>query len=166
VNNQSHSTDNNRSYRLVVMALSDRIKERMQSLNLTQDELAQRVGISQTAIHKLLSGKSQRTRYLNELANALGCAPEWLAEKPPSGRRLPPAPADIAPASVLEQREPTVTALLDSLSALIAQADPAVRPDVAHLVLRYLESPEPSPRIAQAIGSLLANDGPDDPAAR
>lgn len=59
--------------------IADRILQRMTDLDLTQDALAKLAGVSQTAIHKLITGKSQRTRYLVQIARALQCDPEWLA---------------------------------------------------------------------------------------
>lgn len=60
--------------------LSDRMKERMTVLDLTQDQLATLASVSQTAIHKLLTGKSESTKKLPQLARALECSIDWLAE--------------------------------------------------------------------------------------
>lgn len=58
--------------------LPKNIKLRMNELKLTQKELADRAGITQVTVHKLISGKIFRTSRLIELANALQCSPEWL----------------------------------------------------------------------------------------
>lgn len=58
--------------------LPKNIKLRMNELKLTQKELAERAGITQVTVHKLISGKISRTSRLLELSNALQCTPEWL----------------------------------------------------------------------------------------
>lgn len=45
---------------------------------LSQQALSKLTGISQQAIHKLESGKSKKTSYVVELAQALQVTPEWL----------------------------------------------------------------------------------------
>ena len=61
------------------MDLADRIRYRMSELNLTQEALAERVGMSQAMIYKLLSRKAKNTTKIVELADALECDVEWLA---------------------------------------------------------------------------------------
>jgi len=51
--------------------LSSNIKIRMKALNLTQGELAERAGVSQVTIHKLLTGKIANTSRIASLASAL-----------------------------------------------------------------------------------------------
>lgn len=46
----------------------------------TQESLAKAVGVSQTAIYKMLSGDTTRTRFINEIARALNVRPEWLLQ--------------------------------------------------------------------------------------
>lgn len=53
----------------------------MQDLRVTQEVLAERTGLSQVSIHKILKGG--KTRKLVELAAALECSPEYLV----SGRQ-------------------------------------------------------------------------------
>ena len=62
------------------MNMADRIKQRMQELDINQDDLAQSVGLTQPAIYKLLSGKTKRTTRLTEIARKLGVRSEWLVE--------------------------------------------------------------------------------------
>ena len=60
------------------MSIADRIKTKMLDVGLSQRDLAARIGVSQVAIHNLVSGKSSSSRKLVEIADALGCSPEWL----------------------------------------------------------------------------------------
>lgn len=61
------------------MNMAQRMKLRMSALNLTQESVANRAGISQGMVYKLVSGKAKGTSKLIELANALNCDAEWLA---------------------------------------------------------------------------------------
>ena len=60
------------------MNISTRIKSRRKLLGLSQEELAERIGVSQNAIHKLEDGTTQKPRKIFELANVLQCNAEWL----------------------------------------------------------------------------------------
>ena len=61
------------------MNIANRIKQRMSALNLTQESVANRAGISQGMVHKLVSGNTKKTSKLIELAMALECDVQWLA---------------------------------------------------------------------------------------
>lgn len=58
--------------------LAERLNLAMDMNNEKQASLAKRVGISQTAIQKLTSGKSQTSRKMLEISQALGVNHEWL----------------------------------------------------------------------------------------
>ncbi len=60
------------------MTLSERIHLARKQANLTQKELANQVGISQTAIHKLEGGSSKSSRRTVAIALACGVDPIWL----------------------------------------------------------------------------------------
>ena len=60
------------------MNLSERIKLARRKANLTQSELAESVGIAQTAISQLESGKTLRSSYLIQIAQACGVNSVWL----------------------------------------------------------------------------------------
>lgn len=62
------------------MKLSERIRAARQHAGLTQRELADKIGIAQTAISQLESGKTQRSTYLLAIASACGVNSFWLAE--------------------------------------------------------------------------------------
>lgn len=61
------------------MNLSDRIKTARKHAQLTQRELAERVGIAQAAISQLESGRALRTTYITDIASACGVSSTWLA---------------------------------------------------------------------------------------
>lgn len=79
VNNQSYLTVHNLGNSVRGMGtLADRIKERMNDLSLVQADVADRAGVSQVAIHKLLTGKSTASKKPDALATALECSLDWL----------------------------------------------------------------------------------------
>ena len=60
------------------MTLSERIKIARKHAGLTQKELADRVEISQTAVHKLECGRSKSSRRTVAIALTCGVDPIWL----------------------------------------------------------------------------------------
>ncbi|WP_193771186.1 LexA family protein [Candidatus Magnetaquicoccus inordinatus] len=60
------------------MTLSERIQTARKQAKLTQKELADRVGISQTAVHKLECGRSKSSRNTVSIALTCGVDPIWL----------------------------------------------------------------------------------------
>ncbi len=60
------------------MKLSNRIRIAREHAGLTQKELADRVGISQTAVHKLECGRSRSSRRTVAIAIACDVDPIWL----------------------------------------------------------------------------------------
>lgn len=59
-------------------SISERIKKKRAELNLTQVELAEKTGIKQQSLQQIEAGVTKRTRFLFEIAKALGCDPHWL----------------------------------------------------------------------------------------
>ncbi|MDE9545157.1 helix-turn-helix domain-containing protein [Xenorhabdus bovienii] len=76
------------------MTLADRLKEAMADKGLTQSALAEKAGMAQSMIWKLLSGKATKTGKLVDLAKALGVRPEWLSDG--SGSQYQTGEADFA----------------------------------------------------------------------
>lgn len=59
--------------------LAQRLKQEMERTGLKQEELAQKAGVSQALIHKLVSGKALESRKISKIAAALGVNTDWLA---------------------------------------------------------------------------------------
>ncbi len=59
-------------------SLAGRLKLAMYEAGVTQSWLAERVGITQGAIQKLVSGHAQSSRRIVDIAKALNVNPEWL----------------------------------------------------------------------------------------
>lgn len=58
--------------------LSERIKEAMRDRDISQGMLANRVGLSQPAVWRLVNGSSKSSRKIIPIAAVLGVSPEWL----------------------------------------------------------------------------------------
>ena len=58
--------------------LGDRLRESREKKKLSQQELADKVGVSQQAIGKIESGVTQNPRNLKVIAEVLGVAQHWL----------------------------------------------------------------------------------------
>lgn len=60
------------------MALGQRVKEARETRQLTQTQLAELVGMSQQGIQMLEQRDSESSKFVVELAAALGVTAEWL----------------------------------------------------------------------------------------
>ncbi len=58
--------------------LGERLKLARENKSLSQQEVANRAGMSQPTYYKIESGKTKRTTYIHELAQVLGVTPKWL----------------------------------------------------------------------------------------
>ena len=58
--------------------LGRNIQNRLNEIGLTQKDLADKAGLSQVMVHKLISGKASSTSKIFEIAQVLGCDPEQL----------------------------------------------------------------------------------------
>jgi len=77
----------------------DRVRKRMDELGLSQNGLAQRVGVSQASIAKITGGQSFGSKHLHRIARELGTTAAYLTRETddPSEGALPiPTSDDIA----------------------------------------------------------------------
>lgn len=61
-----------------MITLAERVNALMKRKKLGQDELAQRVGVSQSAVNKVLKGKTNNPKWIVDLAAVLGVTAEYL----------------------------------------------------------------------------------------
>lgn len=81
------------------MINGERLKARMEERGVSQSELARRVGVSQQAIGKLVSGESSTSRQLHKIARELATSPAYLmgeTDDPDEGALLPLPAEDVA----------------------------------------------------------------------
>jgi SOS-response transcriptional repressor LexA len=76
------------------LALKDRLHSKRQALGLSQQQLADKAGVSQVTIQHLESGRNSSSKKLLEIAKALGVTAEWLASGTESHARV----SNVAPA--------------------------------------------------------------------
>lgn len=155
--------------------VADRVKRLRRHLGLSQDALGKLAKRSKSAVSQWERGLTEPERdSLDALRLSRRVNPDWVTRG--TGEMFLPAgiataterssPAALAPPGSPGPQEPTLTALLDTLAARIAEADPAVRAEVTSLVLRYMEKPESGAKIAAAIELLISKDPEDDSTAR
>ena len=60
------------------MTAPARIRKRLSAMEISQSELARRVGITQGTIAGLLSGKSRSSVHMHKIARELGTTPAYL----------------------------------------------------------------------------------------
>lgn len=85
--------DKRLTFNLMGMDLKDRIKEARKHASLTQNELAERVGIKQASISELERGLSRTSGHLIAIARICGVNPMWLADG--TGEMIQPLSAAI-----------------------------------------------------------------------
>ena len=61
-----------------IMNIAERLKKTRLELGLTQQALASKAGITQQAINSIENGHVDKSKYIVEIAKALGCSAEWL----------------------------------------------------------------------------------------
>lgn len=145
--------------------VADRIRRLRKKLALTQAQFGALAGCSKSAVSQWERGETEPERNsLDALRYRKHVNPDWITRG--EGGMFLSDPAALAPPGSPEPQEPTLTALLDTLAARIAEADPAVRAEVTSLVLRYMEKPESGAKIAAAIELLISRDPEDDSTAR
>ncbi|MBI0475392.1 XRE family transcriptional regulator [Sphingomonas sp. MA1305] len=104
------------------MTIGERIKERLGVLEMSQAELARRVGLSQPAINSLIRGASRSSTHLHRIARELGTTPAYLTGETDDVAKDAPPPAPIQ-FVMLPVALPPVEALAAMFEGLLATAD-------------------------------------------
>lgn len=81
------------------MIIGQRVAERMQTAQMSQAELARRVGMSQQAVGKLVNGGSRSSPNLHKIARALGTTPAYLAGETDDPDADAPPPLNLSSAA-------------------------------------------------------------------
>ncbi|MBB3953417.1 phage repressor protein C with HTH and peptisase S24 domain [Novosphingobium sediminicola] len=82
-------------YSSVCVSIGDRINSQLKALNLSQAELARRVGVAQPTINNLINRNKVGTKYLHKIAAELRTTPAYL-----SGETDDPSEGYVAPPSI------------------------------------------------------------------
>jgi SOS-response transcriptional repressor LexA len=59
-------------------SLGDRLKQSLEKADLTQVELAEKLGVSQQAVQFICSGRTKHSKHIGKIAEILNVTPEWL----------------------------------------------------------------------------------------
>ncbi|WP_083951155.1 helix-turn-helix domain-containing protein [Sphingobium abikonense] len=126
-------------YDIEMTVLADRLREAMAARNMDQSELADAAGCTQGAISQILVGKTQRSRFLPEIAGALGVELDWLRGVPNAEQGAPRAAA--VQYFAMKVALPSEAALRDMFrSLLVLVPDGATKDEAAEILARRLPS--------------------------
>jgi len=139
-----------------------RIKDRMRQLGLTQVALAQRVGLSQPTIGRIINGETRETTKLIELAQALETTPEYLVGDDEVAGHVPSAQAPAVAASepieddVVEVKELDLAFGMGGGSYLDLPVRPKGRRFSRDWLRLFTQSPPSKVFIARGVGDSMA----------
>ena len=132
----------------IVGTIAERIKKTRIDRGMTQGQLADAVGVSQSTIGNIESGVRKRPRELLSIAKALDVAPEWLE----TGKRGAPAQQTVT--AKLESAESTARTLVTQLATLAARQRPTLRKNLGNLLVELVENPEDEALVEQTITDI------------
>jgi phage repressor protein C with HTH and peptisase S24 domain len=96
---------------LACMSMGERIEERLRALDISQAELARRVGVKQPTINALIRGGSTGSKHLHRIAAELETSPAWLAGETDDPTPIAPRPSTIE--ALAEELDLTILPQLD-----------------------------------------------------
>jgi len=113
------------------MIVPTRLQERMEAREISQSELARRVGVTQATIYRLVAGKAYGTTHIHKIARELDTSPAYLngetdypAADAPTGPALSPSAIELVKCfDRLSARDRT--ALLTVARAMCRECDDA-----------------------------------------
>ncbi|QDC38388.1 helix-turn-helix domain-containing protein [Sphingobium fuliginis] len=126
-------------YGIEMTILADRLRDAMGARNMDQKELADAAGCTQGAISQILVGKTQRSRFLPDIAAALGVELDWLRGLTNGDQGAPRAPA--VQYFSMKVALPSEAALRDMFrSLLVLVPEGASKDEAAEILARRLPS--------------------------
>lgn len=140
------------------MIIALRLKELMAQRELSQSELARRVGVTQTTIRKLVSGTGYGSKYLHLIARELRTTPAYLTGETDDSSEdapVPPVPARHQTVT-LAVLLPTERALARMFAGLLRPFELEREDELARTLARQL------PKGLQQLRGPLTDDIGDD----
>ncbi|MCA7953886.1 helix-turn-helix domain-containing protein [Burkholderia seminalis] len=135
--NGQHKSNGAFYYDCDMYTLADRLKWARLRAGLSQEQLGDKAGVSQSTIGNLEAGTRSSARRLPQIADILGVNALWLAEG--EGKPTPDADAGASYDSAVSSASGPAKALIDA----ILQADKAGEPGQTFaLMLRMLPGPD------------------------
>jgi phage repressor protein C with HTH and peptisase S24 domain len=158
VNTQSSRADFPLPPYASIMGIGDRIESRLRDLDWSQAELARRIGVSQQTVWKLVSGQSQTTKHLREIARHLQTSEEYLLGETddPSGALAPVASQSSGDDRIIEI--PVIDLAYGMGGTFLDDLDPNVRsePFPISFIRRYTKAKAENLVIADGLGDSMA----------
>nr|WP_317893805.1 S24 family peptidase [uncultured Sphingomonas sp.] len=141
------------------MLRSDRLRQLLADLNLSQSELARRVGVSQAAIAKLVTRGAAGSKHIHAIARELHTTPAYLmgeVDDSAEGAVPPPTPALIA-----EQLDLVEIRSIDFAYGMGGTfGEDHIEEEVLHFPRKWIQaitsSPAPSLTFARGRGDSMA----------
>lgn len=103
VNSNRHAPEAYNSRNMATFG--QRVKKRREELEMSQDDLAKKAGLTQPTISNIESGRNKGSTFAVQLASALKCSPHWLA----TGRGAKEVGANTEPGPVIRARVPLIS---------------------------------------------------------
>ena len=134
------------------MSVAERLSERLSSAEISQSELARRVGVRQSTINALVKGNAQSSAHLHKIARELGTTPEYLTGETDD-------PGDTAP---LKLRDETISVpmidLAYGMGGTYLEDDPETRtePFALSFIRRYTSAKADELVFAEGLGDSMA----------
>lgn len=122
------------------MIVGRRILLRLPIVEMSQAELARRVGMSQSAMHNLITGKSRSSTHLHKIAHHLRTTPSYLTgdiDDPDEGAP-PPVPAPRTQVVMMPVGMPSEAALADMFEGQLRVFATLTGAELAHALAKRL----------------------------
>lgn len=122
------------------MTLGNRIRERAQTLGITQAEVARRAGVAQSTINTLINSNARTTPHLIKLARVLGTSPAYLMceSDDPDKDALPPLPVSPSQELMMRVAFPSEAALTEMFEAQLRVFGKLQGRELAHALAKRL----------------------------
>jgi transcriptional regulator with XRE-family HTH domain len=123
------------------MNVGERIRQRLADLSMSQSELARRVGINQSTVAALLTGRSRSSSHLHLIARALSTTTAYLVGETddPDENAPPPPSAPVIHHVMMAVALPSERALARMFEGLLRSMDLSAPVDVqAQLLAKRL----------------------------
>jgi transcriptional regulator with XRE-family HTH domain len=127
------------------MSLASNIRTRRAALDWSQKQLAAKAGVSQQLINALESGAVRSTKFLREIATALGCT---ISDLEPKYGVMAPIPASVVDEHGRFEELPIFAAADSGDGTVTVTAEP----------VDFINRPAPLEYVRGAYGLIVAND--------
>ena len=139
------------------MTIGERVKLRLEELDMSQSELARRVGVSQNAIWHLIQKSKTGSRHLPKIARELGVSIEYLGGDGPPVTTPGDQQSDMVPVEIVDLAYGMGGTFLDE------DADSRIEEFPLSFLRQFTKSDPSQLLIAEGMGdSMVPTIGPSD----